>query len=662
MSSFKKTMLASLGEPTVKKAKKDIKFYVAGEEVLTKREEKEYDQKIADSSPLVKSILNTLNSPEDTIQRLGFEIDPLHLDKYSNLYVRVPPHLQQPFTLKMTPLRNDLVAAIINTRASHLSSFGRPQPDRFSTGFKIEPEPGYTEHLQNDEKKKLQDRIAEVERKFLTCGDTNGYKDHEVMSLSQFLWMQGRNAALFSRFATEMIFKDTANGEKFHSFRPLDVGTIYFATPQKEANAQIRRQAKRLLENLKNKKFKAERFVDDEYVYVQVINGKPQQAFTEEECYVKNLTATSDIENMGYPVTPIDTIVSAVTTYVNITTHNRLYFQNGRASKGIVVVQSDDIQESIMEGVKRHFTANINSVANSHRTPIFGIGKDDTITWTPIDQAGKDAEFQFLSDTTARVTLSAYQMSPDELPGWNHLSKGSNSQSLSESNNEYKLLAARDVGMRPFLAHFQAFLNEQILPLLAPDLAKMCSIKLVGLDAETAEKESQRLAAEQGVHLTYDEIMERTEKQPLGKKNGGRFPLNPAQQQVMSSYMTFGEILEEFFDKKDASKDPALAFYQNDMWFKWQDMQMQMQQMQAQAGQPPEGQAEGGAPADPNSPTGAAIDQALGALSKGEKSLTPLRRNLLQQQKATIRNVLSEFDLESKELAKQIVDLAKLHT
>ena len=43
-----------------------------------------------------------------------------------------------------------------------------------------------------------------------------------------------------------------------------------------------------------------------------------------------------------------------------------------------------------------------------------------------------------------REILTAFMMSPEELPGWAYLSRGTNNQSLSESNNEYLLEAHRD--------------------------------------------------------------------------------------------------------------------------------------------------------------------------------------------------------------------------
>lgn len=48
--------------------------------------------------------------------------------------------------------------------------------------------------------------------------------------------------------------------------------------------------------------------------------------------------------------------------------------------------------------------------------------------WEPIDWGaiGRiDAEFKYLTDMNAREILSAFMMSPDELPGWSYLGASS---------------------------------------------------------------------------------------------------------------------------------------------------------------------------------------------------------------------------------------------
>jgi hypothetical protein len=667
-------------------------------------------------SPLVKSILNMLDSGGGhNIERLAFERDPSTNSEYAALY-REKLRLIPDRFLKRIAIQDDLVASIVNARSNHVSAFGRPQMNRFSTGFKVEFKPGQEQKLKADDKDALKDRIDKAINLFANCGSTKGWNDREDMTLSQFLSMQTRNALVVGRFATEIIhtFDSSEGKNKFHSFRPIDAGTIYFAAPYKTAAESVRKQARLLLQQIKNDKFEPEKFQNEEYAWIQVIESKPVQAFNSKECIVHNVYPVTDVELQGYPLTPIDTIISAVTTHINITKHNRLYFESGRATRGMLVIQSDDVDDAVVARIRNQFNASINSVNNAWRMPVFGVGKQETIQFQPIDSGGRDMEFQYLSDTNARVILSAFQMSPEELPGYAHLSRGTNSQALSESNSEYKLEAARDTGIRPLLSHFQDFLNERIFPLVDEELSRICYIRLIGLDAETPEKENIRIQQDAPLHMTFDEVLQRVEKRHVGRKLGGKFPFNPQYQQIVQSYLTFGEIQEAFFEKEGASKDKTLAFYQNPMWFQWQQLQMQIQQMQMQQQQlqqqqamaqqqaqqqqqqggqeqqqegkpeepPPEGGGGGGQPpegqeqapeqqqeAQPQAeqqpqqeqPLTRGLDQLEGLLNKAEYHMNDSQKETLAKQRKMVDQIMKEFERERNAAVDKIADIASEH-
>lgn len=669
----------------------------------TQEDIKKRDAEAANQSPLVKSVLNILNGPGDSIERLAFETDPSQNNLYRSLY-RLKQRLLPDEILKRIAIQDDLVASIITARSNQISSFGRPQPDRFSTGFKIEPEPGYMEKLDPEGKKELQKRIAQLEAKLLTCGETDGWKDQESLSFAQCMYMSARNTCIFGRIAMEAIYVDTMDGKKrFHSFRPIDAGTIYRAAPYKTQAESVRKQARRLLEQVKNIRLQPERFENDEYVWVQVIQGRPVQAFSAEECLVHNFYPVTDVELDGYPLTPLDTIIVAVTTHINIGNHNKLYFQSGRAARGMIVIKSDDMDDAIIKHVRQQFQASINSVSNAWRMPIFGIGTDDEISWQPIDNSSRDMEFQYLSDTNARVILSAFQMSPEELPGYAHLSRGTNNQALSESNNEYKLEAHRDVGIRPLLAQFQNFVNAKLLPLLDEELSKFCAVKFVGLDVETAEKESIRLQQDMAVHMTMDEVLEKVEKKPIGKAWGGQFLLNPQWQQALDKYVPVGWIMEHFFGIEGASKDPRYDYLANPLYFNQQQLLQAAQQAEMQAQQPPPGDGGGGEggggeegggddkgekssggddqgsggdekESSDQGPAGAqgnqapdvsdmtkGLDQLAGILTKSEAQMPQGKRRLLAQQRKFVQKALEAFEHESRDVVKEIADVAVQH-
>lgn len=666
------------------------------------------DGKVAGESPLVKSILNVLNGSEGSIERLAFERDPSVNTEYAALYrskIRLIPNN----FLKRIAIQDDLVASIINARSNQVSAFGRPQMDRFSTGFKIEFRPGVLERLEPEQKKQLKPKLDRALEMFENCGQTKGWGDREAMTLSQYLSMQARNSLVVGWFATEIIhvFDPNEGKKQFHSFRPIDAGTIYYASPYRQAAESVRKQARLLLQQLKNERLEPERFENDEYAWIQVVDSKPVQAFAPDECLVHSVYPVTDVELQGYPLTPIDTVIAAVTTHINITKHNRLYFETGRATKGMLVIQSDDVDDAVVARIRNQFNASINSVNNAWRMPVFGVGKQETIQWQPIDTGGRDMEFQYLSDNNARVILSAFQMSPEELPGYAHLSRGTNNQALSESNNEYKLEAARDVGIRPLLSHFQDFLNQRIFPLIDKELSEICYIRLIGLDAETPEKENVRIQQDAPIHMSFDEILQRVEKKHIGKKFGGKFPFNPQWQAIVDKYLTVGVILEEFFDVEGASKDPRYQYVRDPLWFQWQQLQMQMQQMkmqeqqmqqqqqamaqqQAAQGQLPPGkggQEGGGQEPPPEGPQGGGgggqpppeqqgqsaapeqgqqpdlsrgIDQ-LQSMMKAEYHMNNSQKETLAKQRKIVNHILEEFEKDKKESIKDILELASEH-
>jgi hypothetical protein len=179
----------------------------------------------------------------------------------------------------------------------------------------------------------------------------------------------------------------------------------------------------------------------------------------------------------------------------------------------------------------------------------------------------KDGEFEYLFDQTTRNILAAFNMSPDELPGFAHLSRGTNQASLSESNNEYKLTAQRDSGIRPLVLKFQDFFNEKLFPMLDPELAQLCDIHFSGLDADTRQQESNLLQTEQPLHMTYDETMDVVDKTAIGEEWGGTVPFSERYQSILDKYSHVADIRNKFYNDASALVDPLLRYKRDQFWF-----------------------------------------------------------------------------------------------
>lgn len=365
--------------------------------------------------------------------RLAFAEQPNNADNYAGIY-KFKKGLLPDYIIKQVRVQNHLVAGILRARGNHMSMFGHVRKDRFDIGLEIDIRPELRDFVKPEQMVVIQERINEVLKIFVQCGHVTNVDFSNKTNLSEFLDVSTKNGLSFGRFATEIVYEidEQTKEKKFHSYRVVDAGTIYKTIKNDKAADSVRQQSIRLIEQLTNQKIDPRLFSEDKYSWVQVIDGTIRQAFSPEELLVCNMYPSSDVEHNGYPVTPLDTVIVSVTTHSSVEVYNKLYFQNGRAARGMMVIKSDEIDQSTIEDIKQQFNASINNVANSFRTPIFGVSKEDEVTWVSTQPQKKDGEFQYLFDQTTRNILMAFGMSPDELPGFGHLSRSTNQQSMSE--------------------------------------------------------------------------------------------------------------------------------------------------------------------------------------------------------------------------------------
>jgi hypothetical protein len=481
---------------------------------------------------------------------------------------------------------NHLIASIIRSWSNVISMYGKFRKDRFDLGLEIKIIPEYEEEMSPEQITKVKERMARFKTLLIKCGYEEGLVETQKLGLSNYLYMLTTNALKFGKIATEVVYHsseedaDEENG-RYHRHRPLDAGTIYrtFKTTHKEVES-ARRVSVPLLNYEAENNAKLEDFPEvdysEVYPWVQMMDGFKKNYFSQKELLVYNFFPSTDVEHNGYPLTPIDTCITAITTHLSIEAYTKLFFLNGRGAKGIFVINSDEVDQSILEDFKQQFNATVNNVNNSFRTPFIGLGVNDKITWQPVDASSKDGEFQFLYDQVSRNILSSFGMSPDELPGYGHLSKGTNSQALSESNNEYKLTAARDVGLRPLVMKMQDFFNQQLFPIIDAELSQICVIEFAGLDASSRDQENARLEQESGLYLTYDDLLSKVDKTPVGDHLGGNIPFNERWQGLADKYLTVGSINANFNNDPASIIDPLQKYRRDGFFFQHLEFLLQL--------------------------------------------------------------------------------------
>jgi len=520
-----------------------------------------------DLFPLQKALNDATGKATERAPALTFMESPNYNDAYAGV-VKAKRNEIPDSILKMVRTQDHLVAAILRTRGGQTSQFGKKRKDRFDKGMEISIKPEFFKLLSTEQFEKVTERIKRLETLLLNCGHTEGLENQQKMTLSQFLNIQVQNACTFGWMGTEIIYDRETDPDKngdfpFNRFRPIDAGTIYKTVRNGEqAGVNTRILAIKELERITGDKIKIDydKLREDKYAWCQQVEGIAKQYFTHKELLMHDFFPSTDVEKNGYPIPPIETAISSITTHISIDTWKRLYFQNGRATRGALVISSDDVDSPTLEKFRQEFQASINGVQNSFRTPLMGISPSEKIDWLSFANDKADDSFEFIYDQIARNILATFQMSPDELPGYGHLSKGSNSQTLSESNNEFKLEAARDSGLVPLIQHFETFFNQRLIPIIDPMLAKIVTLKFAGLDAESKEQEATRLQQEMPTSLNYDQVLYQVDKDPIGIGMGGEVPFNERIQLVWDKMLDVGQIKGRFFNSPAAYVDPRLKF------------------------------------------------------------------------------------------------------
>ena len=520
-----------------------------------------------DLFPLQKALNDATGKATERAPALTFMESPNYNDAYAGV-VKAKRNEIPDSILKMVRTQDHLVAAILRTRGGQISQFGKKRADRFDKGMEISIKPEFFKLLNTEQFEKVTERIKRLETLLLNCGHTEGLENQQKVTLSQFLNIQVQNACTFGWMGTEIIYDRETDPDKngdfpFNRFRAIDSGTIYKTVRNGEqAGVNTRILAIKELERITGDKIKIDydKLREDKYAWCQQVEGIAKQYFTHKELLMHDFFPSTDVEKNGYPIPPIETAISSITTHISIDTWKRLYFQNGRATRGALVISSDDVDSPTLEKFRQEFQASINGVQNSFRTPLMGISPQEKIDWLSFANDKADDSFEFIYDQIARNILATFQMSPDELPGYGHLSKGSNSQTLSESNNEFKLEAARDSGLTPLLQHFETFFNQRLIPIIDPMLAKIVVLKFAGLDAESKEQESTQLQQAMPTHMTMDEVLQHVDKDPIGVGMGGEVQFSERLQLIWDKFLDVGQIKGRFFNSPAAYVDPRLKF------------------------------------------------------------------------------------------------------
>lgn len=399
-------------------------------------------------------------------------------------------------TMRTMAYKDMVIAAIIKTRVNQVADFARPQKDKYSLGFKINPVNPNTKITEG-----IKNRIHEIENFVLNTGSSSNPKRD---NFEQYLRKTTEDSLILDQVNAEIVPDLRGRPAEFYA---VDAGTI--------RRAKYDDQFKEYNDYNENK------IID----FVQILNGVVVNEYRYEEMIFAIRNPRSSLVAANYGTSELELLVNVVTSQLYAEEFNRRFFTNSSTPKGILHIKGNIAPEQL-EAFKSQWQAQISGVSNSWRTPV--VNSDEDLKFIQLQQSAKDMQFDTWIQYLIKIASAVYQIDPAEINF--DMRDGSAQNKMFESSNESKERLSKDRGLKPLLRFTEGYLNKHIVGRFDPEF----KIEFAGMDSKTPEQALDQVIKEGQNYKTVNEVRKDVNLDPLDGAVGDMI-MNPIAAQVFLS-------------------------------------------------------------------------------------------------------------------------------
>lgn len=412
-----------------------------------------------------------------------------------------------------------IIAAIINTRKNQVVEFCKPQPDKYSKGFKF-VKLGTDEDDLTDGDKRIIDKLTQF---ILNCGDND--KEWENDDFDNFVKKLVDDSLTLDAAACEVI---PSRGFEPRFFAAVDSATIRFADTHGNTSKEGALKVNGSLPS-----------------HVQVWQNQVIAEFYPWEMMYGIRNPSSAIRSNGYGKSELEYLISTVTAMLNGDSYNANFFKQGSAPKGMMMLKKGNLNKDRLQEFKRDWSAMLGGVSNSHKTAFLDA---ESFEWVDLHKNNRDMEFSKYQEYLIKLACAVYKISPEEIGFTLEGSKGGGigNGDSGKAEKEYSV----NKGLKPILTELQQWINKWII---YPKTNKRFEFQFAGLEAESAKEEEEKIQKAVTLYLTVDEVRKAKGMKPL-PDGMGKLPLNPIFSQMKMQGQQMGYDQQQEQDTQDDQK------------------------------------------------------------------------------------------------------------
>lgn len=370
--------------------------------------------------------------------------------------------------------RDSVIASIINTRISQVSSFTKPA--RYSSdhvGFEIQ----LRDTNQNLGEKEKQE-ITALEN-FI---DQGGFQMMEHQdSFDTFIRKVLRDSLIYDQ-ATFEIIRDRAGRPS--GFVAVDAATIRAASEHSQYPNMDETGQK----------------ID----YVQVIDGSVVAGFTRNELAFGVRNPRTNIYLQPYGFSELEQLITQITSHLYAEEYNSRFFSQGGTTKGIINIKPSPNGAGVMnlrelESFKRQWNSQVSGLTGAWKLPVL---QTNGVEFINVSQSNREMEFEKWMNYLINIACAVYQIDPAEVNFPNNGGVGGTGGGIFEGSNESRLKNSKDKGLRPLLR----FLEDMINQYLVSQFSDQYTFHFVGMDQRSEEEQINLDEKAVRTYLTVNEL------------------------------------------------------------------------------------------------------------------------------------------------------------